>query len=236
MWTFPNDPREYFDLGVHLSDPRLPDLVHSVPGWAEDQIKAQADPTSPQGELKSARYQDRLWYRSLLPHAEGPQWYPLARFDVGRGEIGFIYNIQTQINGFGGDPDRIWYRNADPISWLYEIPLITPEAAPVWRLVIENRNPRRTRRPRRIQAFTPGPLPVHPDLQQWADGRFVPNGDNYRLKLMIPEGKTARLWLGLPIPTMLEANTPRFASSRLIGFTQSWSDNEESRYNARRAW
>jgi len=236
MGHVPNDPFAYYDMGFPLDRPEVPRIKKPVPGWAEGLIEPGPDPTTPQSEQKSARYQEDFQYRQILNSVEGPQWYPLARFRVNRGEIGWIYNIQTQINGWPGGDFRIWYRNADPISWLYEVPGITPQGAPRWRLVLEQRNPSQTRRPRRINAIEPGPLQVHPDLGEWRDGRFVPNGDNYRLKLMIPEGYDARLWLCCPFPIMAETAAPRLVSCRLQGFTQSWADNSEARYNARRAW
>jgi len=236
MSFLPTDPLEYFDAGVALKSPWIPEIPPPVPKWAQDALKPSSDPTTPQSEQRSTRMQDKIQLRRILPHDRGPQWYPLAAIVVPRGEIGFLYGIQTQINGISGEEWRIWYRNADPYSFLWEVPNMSPQAAPRWRLVLENRDPDQSRTPRRIQQIEPGPLQVHPDLATWNDGRFVPNGSNYRIKIMIPEGTTARLWVCMPIPQLQEASMPNFASGRLVGFTQSWSDNNDARFNARRAW
>jgi len=236
MGYVPNDPYRYYDMGVSLpGDPRVPVIPDPVPDWAKDQIGPGPDPTTPQSEQKSARYQDDIQFRRVLPRDNGPQWYPLAAFHVGPGEIGFIYDIGTQINGYEGEESRIWYRNADPFSFLLEVPGMSTRAAPRWRLALQTRSYDRTF-PRRMETIEPGPLQVHPDLSQWWDGRFVYNAGNYRVKLMVPEGTTARLWVCMPVPQIQEQSMPNWVSGRLIGFTQSWADNSEARYNARRAW
>jgi len=230
----PNDPDRYFDQGVAIPDPRIPDVdTEPVPDWAKGMERSD-DPAPPYGELKSGRQSDDLFYRQSRPAGEGAQWYPLAKMRVNPGEIGFIYHIQTQLNGFDGEENRIWYRNADPISFIYEVPGMTPDAAPRWRLTLEPRRAGQTQRTRRMLGLYPGPQPVHPDLPEWRDGRFVFNANSVRTKLMIPENTTARLWVGFPIPEMTENQVPSLMSARLVGFVQSWTDNPEARTNARR--
>lgn len=237
MMSFPAESLEFLNQGWILEDPTKPILKDPIPDWAERQINPDADPTSPQSEQKSARYQDDVKFRQVLPHAAGAQWYPLAAFVVPRGEIGFIYNVQTQLIGFPGDETFLWYRNQDPIAFLWTVPGIDPTGAPRWRLVLENRDPEQNRAPRRIQQFETGPLPSHPQIGTWFDGRFEPSGGGgYRTKLMIAEGTTARLWCGMPIPELQEQAMPQVMFSRLSGYTQSYTDNTEARFNARRAF
>jgi hypothetical protein len=229
------DP-QYWDSGVEIVEPWIPNIADPVPDWAKDALEKTPDSTTPQSEQRSALVQDRISFVELENYGEGPRWYPMASFQVSRGEIGFLYQIETQINGIDGDATRIWYRENDPYSFIHEVPSMVYNGAPLWRLILENRDPYRNATPARFLQIDPGPLPVHPQLGTWGDGRFAPHHGNYRTKLMVPEGTTARLWLCLPIPRLPEVSMPSYASARLVGFTQSWSNNPAARDNARRAF
>lgn len=228
---FPNDPNRYYDQGVVIEDPLDPDLSYPMPDWAI--AESDKDPTSPQGEQKSARYQDVLGKAKMNLASPFVGWFPFCRFKVGRGEIGFIYGVETCIMGVPGDITALWYTPEDPFSFITRF-TVSFEDSPKWRLTLDGRRP--NEQPRRaVMQHYPGPGPCHPELGEWNDGRFAFGCSGNKLKLMVPEATNAILWASIP-PGLSIETWPNFWAGRLFGYTQSWTDNEAARQNARRAF
>lgn len=225
-------PPDGWDTGFPNADPYDPQL-RTLPDWAAaalDEDRGKPEPPSPQSEQQATQYHDLFDYADLLG-APRAGWFPLPVLEVPPGHVATIWQIQTLARGIGDLLEFNFYQDGNPLllqSFGYAYPI-------EWRLCLHPWIVGRRRRRYRPR-YEDIPIPCHPDLGPWKDGRFDWLALNARTRILVPEGHQAILWCGLPQQLIDSGLCPLKIGARLVATSQTWAGNAAAVDATRRGW